>query len=44
MESLDPQVRIKLIEISREWTEKTRKFDDWEDARKQRIDDFDDIY
>jgi hypothetical protein len=44
MANLDPQVQIKLIEISKEWAEKIDTFKDWEVARKKYVENFDTIY
>ena len=44
MADLDPQVQIKLIEISKAWAEKINTFNDWEIARKKYVENFDNIY
>jgi len=44
MANLDPQVQIKLIEISKEWAEKVRVVTDWDTGRKEYLQNFDTIY
>ena len=44
MADLDPQVQIKLIEISKEWAEKIDTFPNWDIGRKQYLQNFDNIY
>lgn len=44
MTDLDPQVQIKLIEISKEWAEKINAFANWDVARKNYVENFDTIY
>ena len=44
MADLDPQVQIKLIEISKEWAENVNTFGEWEVARKKYVENFDNIY
>lgn len=44
MPNLDPQVQIKLIEISRDWTEKSAPTTNGSEKRKRYLEGFDDIY
>lgn len=44
MADLDPQVQIKLIEISKEWAEKTDRIPNWDAGRKEYLQNFDTIY
>ena len=44
MANLDPQVQIKLIEISKEWAVKIDTFSDWDVARKKYVENFENIY
>ena len=44
MANLDPQVQIKLIEISKEWAQKTDTITNWETGRKWYLENFDNIY
>ena len=44
MTNLEPEVRIKLIEISREWAEKLDVTNNWETMRKQYLENFDMVY
>lgn len=44
MADLDPQVQIKLIEISKEWAEKVDAIPNWRTGRKEYLQNFDDTY
>jgi hypothetical protein len=44
MLNLEPQVQIKLLEISKEWAEKVRVITDWDTGRKEYLENFDNIY
>ena len=44
MLNLEPQVQIKLLDISKEWAEKLDVTTDWETIRKQYLENFDKIY
>ena len=44
MLNLDPQVQIKLLEISKEWAEKVDTFANYDIARKHYLENFDTIY
>jgi len=44
MADLDPQVQIKLMEISKEWTKETTTFTESDAKRKHYLENFDNIY
>jgi hypothetical protein len=44
MLNLEPQVQIKLLEISKEWAEKVDAISNWRIGRKEYLENFDNIY
>ena len=44
MLNLEPQVQIKLLEISKEWAEKVDVISNWDNGRKEYLENFDTIY
>lgn len=44
MANLEPQVQIRLIEISKEWAEKIDERANWTVMRKAYLENFDNIY